>query len=256
MATGLTLRDSGNLENMSKIVVASAIANVEPAGPTASLVSRYDIPAGSKSVTVPVWTRNDAAALTEGVDIAVPQQMDANTTSLTAGEHGILIFVSDRLKHQNNEDIMSHVGEVQGNALGRLLDQDLIGLFSSFTNIIVNSGSSETQGTVSDIAASVSLLRTNNDSNYGPSYGELNGVFHPEQIRRFANLTATANNSAIAAIFQREAIALAMESEMVAEEERDASLRGTEIVMTGTWGQSILIDRWGCEFYSSIQAGS
>ena len=305
MATGLTLRDSGNLENMSKIVVASAIANVEPAGPTNQLVSRYDIPAGNKSVTVPVWTRNDAAALTEGVDIAVPQQMDANTTSLTAGEHGILIFVSDRLKHQNNEDIMGHVGEVQGNALGRLLDQDLIGLFASFSKQIVNSGSSETQGTVSDIAASISYLRTNNDASYGPSYGELNGVFHPEQIRRFAleaagigpaatapavtggttyqggmseevfknyyrgnfgifgvnifedgNITATANNSAIAAIFQREAIALAMESEMTAEEERDASLRGTEIVMTGTWGQSILIDPWGVEFYSSIAAGS
>ena len=117
MATGLSLRDTGSLENMSKTIITNAISAVEPAGPTNQLVSRYEIPAGSKQVNVPVWTRNDAAAVTEGVDISVPQQVGSSVKTMTGDEHGILIFVSDRLQKQNNEDVLAHVGEVQGNAL-------------------------------------------------------------------------------------------------------------------------------------------
>ena len=50
MATGLTLSSSSSLSDQSSIVIAAAIANVEPAGPTNQLVSRYDIPQGSKQV--------------------------------------------------------------------------------------------------------------------------------------------------------------------------------------------------------------
>ena len=43
MATGLSLSDSSSLEDMSKIIVAEAIDNIEPSAPMADLVSRYDI---------------------------------------------------------------------------------------------------------------------------------------------------------------------------------------------------------------------
>ena len=304
MATGLSLRNSGNLENMSKIIVSNAIANVEPAGPTNQLVARYDIPAGSKQVNVPLWTRNDAAAITEGVDISVPQQLGATVVTMTGEEHGILIFVSDRLQHQNNEDVLSHVGEVQGNALGRLLDTDLVTLFRSFSKEIVDSTSSLVDGTIVHLAGAVSYLRTDNSSGqYGPAYGELNAVLHPEHIRRIAQdltgLTAggtaqTAGttyqggisedviknyyrgnmgifgisvyedgnivvgaevaNSASGAIFQKEALALAIEHEMTAEQERDASLRGTEVVMTGIWKEKEVVDDWGVEWHGKTTA--
>ena len=41
-----------------------------------------------------------------------------------------------------------------------------------------------------------------------------------------------------------------MEMEIAAEEERDASLRGTEIVTVGTWGESEVVDNWGVEIFS------
>jgi len=305
MATGLSLRESGNLENMSKIIISNAIANVEPAGPTNQLVARYDIPAGSKSVNVPIWTRNDAAAITEGIDISVPQQIGATVVTMSGEEHGILIFVSDRLQHQNNEDVLSHVGEVQGNALGRLLDTDLVTLFRSFDKEIVDSTSSLVDGTIVHLAGAVSYLRTDNSSGqYGPAYGELNAVLHPEHIRRIAqdltgiSAAATAAttagttyqggisedviknyyrgnmgifginvyedgnivvgaevaNSASGAIFQREALALAIEHEMTAEQERDASLRGTEVVMTGIWKEAEIVDDWGVEWHGKTTA--
>lgn len=305
MATGLSLRESGNLENMSKIIISNAIANVEPAGPTNQLVARYDIPAGSKQVNIPLWTRNDAAAITEGIDISVPQQIGATVVTMSGEEHGILIFVSDRLQHQNNEDVLSHVGEVQGNALGRLLDTDLVTLFRSFDKEIVDSTSSLVDGTIVHLAGAVSYLRTDNSSGqYGPAYGELNAVLHPEHIRRIAqdltgiSAAATAAttagttyqggisedviknyyrgnmgifginvyedgnivvgaevaNSASGAIFQREALALAIEHEMTAEQERDASLRGTEVVMTGIWKEAEIVDDWGVEWHGKTTA--
>ena len=298
MATGLTLSSSSSLSDMSKIIIASAIANIEPAGPTNQLVSRYDIPKGAKQVNVPIWGRNDAAALTEGVDISTPKQLSVSVTSITASEHGIMTFVSDRLTRQNNEDILSHVGEVQGGALGRLLEDDLIVLFDGFSNSIGSAGSLLT---FYHVAGAVSYLKTDNDSSYGMAPGTPNGVFHPEQIRGFVQemtgiqaggttgmaaqpipegvtaevvknyfrgnekafgvpifqsgvLSRDGSGDTKGAIFVPQAIALAMAHEMEAENERDASLRGTEVVMVGEWGESEIADPWGVEMLGAADA--
>ena len=298
MATGLTLSSSSSLSDMSKIIIANAIANIEPAGPTNQLVARYDIPKGAKQVNVPVWGRNDAAALTEGVDISAPQQLSVSVTSITASEHGIMTFVSDRLTRQNNEDILSHVGEVQGGALGRLLEDDLIVLFDGFSNSIGAAGSLLT---FYHVAGAVSYLKTDNDSSYGMAPGTPNGVFHPEQIRGFVQemtgiqgggttgmaaqpipegitaevvknyfrgnekafgvpifqsgvLSRDGSGDTKGAIFVPQAIALAMAHEMEAENERDASLRGTEVVMVGEWGESEIADPWGVEMLGAADA--
>ena len=298
MATGLTLSSSSSLSDMSKIIIANAIANIEPAGPTNQLVARYDIPKGAKQVNVPIWGRNDAAALTEGVDISAPQQLSVSVTSITASEHGILTFVSDKLTRQNNEDILSHVGEVQGGALGRLLEDDLIVLFDGFSNSIGAAGSFLT---LYHVAGAVSYLKTDNDSSYGMAPGTPNGVFHPEQIRGFVQemtgiqgggttgmaaqpipegitaevvknyfrgnekafgvpifqsgvLSRDGSGDTKGAIFVPQAIALAMAHEMEAENERDASLRGTEVVMVGEWGESEIADPWGVEMLGAADA--
>ena len=298
MATGLTLSSSSSLSDMSKIIIATAIANIEPAGPTNQLVARYDIPKGAKQVNVPIWGRNDAAALTEGVDISAPQQLSVSVTSITASEHGILTFVSDKLTRQNNEDILSHVGEVQGGALGRLLEDDLIVLFDGFSNSIGAAGSFLT---LYHVAGAVSYLKTDNDSSYGMAPGTPNGVFHPEQIRGFVQemtgiqgggttgmaaqpipegitaevvqnyfrgneqafgvpifqsgvLSRDGSGDTKGAIFVPQAIALAMAHEMEAENERDASLRGTEVVMVGEWGESEIADPWGVEMLGAADA--
>ena len=298
MASGLTLSSSSSLSDMSKIVIASAISNIEPAGPTNQLVSRYDIPQGAKQVNIPIWGRNDAVALTEGVDISAPQQLSVTVTSLTASEHGIMTFVSDRLTRQNNEDILAHVGEVQGGALGRLLESDLITLFDGFSNSIGSAGSFLTYY---HVAGAVSYLKTDNNASYGVAPGTPSGVFHPEQIRAFVQevtgiqgggttgmaaqpipqgvtaevisnyfrgnekvfgvpifqsgvLTRDGSGDSKGAIFVPDAIALAMAHEMEAEEERDASLRGTEMVMVGEWGEAEVADPWGVEMLGASDA--
>ena len=294
MAAGLTLSDSSSLNSMSKIIVAEAIDNVEPSAPMADLVSRYPIEAGAKQVNVPIWGRQTAVALAEGIDIGVPQQVTATVVTLTASEHGILSFVSDRLKHENNENVLSAVGTMHGRAVGRLLDSDLLTLLDGFSTSKPGTGS---QATLVTIAGAVSFLRTDDSTGtYGPAPSRPNAVLHPEQIRRLAQevggitaagagVTAGAvipegpsaeviqsywrgndpifgvpiyedgnisvdSNNAKGGVFAKEALALAMEIEIHAEEERDASLRGTEIVTVGTWGESEIVDNWGVEIFS------
>jgi len=292
MANGLSLSGSSSLGDMSKIIVAEAIDNVEPSAPMASLVSRYDIESGAKQVNVPIWGRQSAVALTEGVDISVPQQVTATVVSLTASEHGILSFISDRLQHENNENVLSAVGTMHGRAVGRLLDSDLLTQVDSFSETAPGAGSN---ATLTTIAGAVAILRTD-DGTYGPAPSKPNAVLHPEQIRRLAQeiggITAggagaaagatipegpsadviksywrgndpifgvpiyedgnisVSSNAAKGGVFAREAIALAMEIEIHAEEERDASLRGTEVVTVGTWGENIVVNPWGVEIFS------
>ena len=294
MASGLSLSDSSSLEDMSKIIVAEAIANVEPSAPMMDLVSRYDIESGSKQVNVPIWGRQSAVALAEGVDISVPQQVTATVVNLTAGEHGILSFVSDRLRHENNEDVLSAVGTMHGRAVGRLLDSDLITLLDGFSTSKPGAGANATFVT---IAGAISYLRTDNSSTYGPAPSKPNAVLHPEQIRRLTqevagaqaggsgmpaqtipegpsadiiksywrgndpvfgvpiyedgNISRDGSGDSKGGVFAKEALALAMENEIQAEQERDASLRGTEIVTVGTWGESEVVDVWGVEIYSA-----
>ena len=259
MATGLSLSDSSSLEDMSKIIVAEAIANVEPSAPMADLVSRYDIPSGSKQVNVPIWGRQSAVALTEGVDIAVPQQVTATVVNLTASEHGILSFISDRLKHENNENVLSAVGTMHGRAVGRLLDSDLITLLDGFSTTVPGAGNAATAQTIAGFDTGV---RSNNPIPEGPSadiiksYWRGNDPVFGVPIYEDGNISRDGSGDSKGGVFAREALALAMEIEIHAEEERDASLRGTEVVTVGTWGESEIVDVWGVEIYSATDAST
>ena len=182
MAEGLSLSGTSSLSSMSAIVIADAIANVEPAGPTASLVSRFDVKQGEKQINLPLWGRLTAAALVEGVTMNAAQQMTVTVRSLTATEHGLLSFISDVLAQENNEAVLAEVGMMQGLALGRLRESDLVTLFDSVTGLSVPGAGNPL--TFRTLAGGMSYLRTDNNSAFGPAPGpNFNAVLHPEQIR-------------------------------------------------------------------------
>jgi len=184
MTEGLTLSSTSSLSDMSAIVIADAIANVEPSGPTASLVTRYEIGKGQKQINLPLWGRLTASALTEGVTVNNAQQMSVTVRNLTATEHGILSFVSYKLTQQNNEDVLSEVGKMQGMALGRLRESDLVTLFDSVTGLSIPGAG--VVGGFRQLGGVAAYLKTDNNTAFGPvPPGQIVGVFHPEHIRRF-----------------------------------------------------------------------
>lgn len=288
---------SGTFQDISNILLAEAIDNIEPAAPNKELVTNITIPSGHYQVTVPIYGRTTAAALTEGVDISPVQGPEvANVVTQTAAEHGVMTFVSDRLAYQGNDDAIAVVGEQHGRAVGRLLDQDIIGLFDGFSNSI---GSAGADLNLSSVAVAVGYLRSD-DSTYGPAPNPINASLHPEQIRRLLtdvagqaasittfggnpiptglsedivknymrgrdplfgvpiiespNISRDGSDDAKGAVFSQRALHLAMEQEIRAEEERDASLRGTEIVTVGVWGQGETVDVWGVEMLGDAQS--
>jgi hypothetical protein len=165
---------------MSKIVVTEAIQNVEPAAPMRQLVDVYDIPPGHFQANIPLWNRMSAAATTEGVDLASPTTVQATVRTVTASRHGVLSFISDRLQHQNNENVLSQVGVMHGRAVGRLLDSDLLTLLDGFSNTAPGAGS---DATFLHIAGAVSFVRSDNNTAFGPAPSRPNAVLSPEQIR-------------------------------------------------------------------------
>lgn len=288
---------SGTFQDISNILLAEAIDNIEPAAPNKELVTNITIPSGHYQVTVPIYGRTTAAALTEGVDISPVQGPEvANVVTQTASEHGVMTFVSDRLAYQGNDDAIAVVGEQHGRAVGRLLDQDIIGLFDGFSNSI---GSAGADLNLSSVAVAVGFLRSD-DSTYGPAPNPINASLHPEQIRRLLtdvagqaasittfggnpiptglsedivknymrgrdplfgvpiiespNISRDGSDDAKGAVFSQRALHLAMEQEIRAEEERDASLRGTEIVTVGVWGQGETVGVWGVEMLGDAQS--
>jgi hypothetical protein len=184
MAEGLTLSGSSSLSSMSLTVVTDAIANVEPAGPTAGLVTRYDLAQGQTQKNIPLWGRLTASALTEGVEINAAQQVSVTVRNVTASEHGILTFVSKVLQRENSEDVLSEVGMMQGLALGRLRESDLVTLFDAVTGLSIP-GAGSNLGFV-HLAGAVAYMQTDsNDTAFGAAPGgQVNAVLHPEQIRR------------------------------------------------------------------------
>lgn len=282
MAIGFTLSDTSSLEDMSNIVVQSAIANTEPAGPLPSLVSTYSVGQGEKQVNLPFWGRVTAAALTEGVDMMSPEQMSTTVATMTATEHGVFTFVSDRLKRQNNENVLAAVGVMQGNAMGRLMDGDIIGLFGSVTKTV---GTTSADNQLNDLTGSISYISTDNNTAYGPAPGGINVVIHPEQLRRIieaavplssgvmasttpagisedilkrywrgrdplfgmpiyqdGNIANGATTTGIA--FNELAFALAVALQVEAKDQEDITMRGTEIVSVAEWGEYLNVDPW------------
>ena len=147
------------------------------------MVSRYDLAKGEKQKNIPLWGRLTASALTEGVTIQNAQQVSVTVRNVTASEHGVLTFVSDVLQRENSEDVLAEVGMMQGLALGRLRESDLVTLFDSVTGLSVP-GAGSNFG-FRQLAGAVSYMQTDNNASFGPSPGgRVNAVLHPEQIRR------------------------------------------------------------------------
>lgn len=184
MPEGLTLSGSSSLSSMSLTVVTDAIANVEPAAPTAGLVSRYDLAKGQTQKNIPLWGRLTASALTEGVEINAAQQVSVTVRNVNASEHGILTFVSKVLQRENSEDVLSQVGMMQGLALGRLRELDLVTLFDDVIGLSIP-GTGQNLG-FRELAGAVAYMQTDtNDTAFGAAPGgQVNAVLHPEQIRR------------------------------------------------------------------------
>lgn len=258
-----------NSELFQNLLVASEYALYENSIARAvSTVFDYPVGAG-KVVSVPMWAAITAAKPGEGV---APSAADTNTTSktITLAEHVFYAQITDMLRDSAQESVMTALANQAGLALAESLDKELIALFSDAA-ITQGVGSAGSDNTVDHLMAAAATIRANKYS--GPLFAVLNpkqaygikkamtattsyqnatgvgsdvlGQYFVGQIAGItilenANVAIDGSDDAVGCVFAPSAFGIAQRGGVTMEEERKASQRATDLVMTVVAGAGIL----------------
>ena len=231
---------------------------------------------------IPKYAAIAAAGIAEGTDLA-NTAFTTDPATITATENGVLVTLTDLAKEGSAEDVAAAVGRQIGDGLAKKVDQDLAGLFSGFSQTV---GSGAAELTVDDFFKAAALLRNSQ------APGNYVAVIHPYQayqlkkqltnagatmshnlsevgntalrdgfVGRLAGMdifesTVVTGDSAgafVGAAMSSDALAYMVKRDMRIEEQRDASLRATEIVGSMAYGVGELFDLYGVGLVGDAQ---
>jgi len=265
-------------------IVQSALYTLSENTVIRPLVRNYDM-TGTPGLTaqVPIYPALSAGDLTEGTDITTPTSFDTTSATITALEKGVLVTLTDLSKESATEDVAAAIGRQIGDAMAVKVDTDLAALFSGFTNSV---GSGAAEITVDDFFKAAAILRNNK------APGPYVSVIHPYQayqikkqitnagatmshnlsdvgnvalrdgfVGRLAGIdifesTVISGDSAgayVGAVMTQDALGYMVKRSMRIEEQRDASLRATEIVGSMAYGVKEIFDAYGVKIIGDAQ---
>jgi len=267
MATTAT---TGNLENAQRIILASALALIEP----------FSLPKGAKQVTVPKVGQMSMSDLQDGIDIIDEEDIGMTTVDLTASEVGAKVILTDKLVRQAADNVFSMIGRQLGDGMARKKDEDVLGLYTNlnggtklgaatkfmkasnvqaviayakankFGNQLYILHHPNAVAYLSKEAATVASAVTNGIphgwsedllGNFWSGLRPMNGV----SIFEDGNITEDSDGDGIGVIADKTAMASLTSVDTRTERQRDASLRATEVVMTADYGVFELDDSRG-----------
>ena len=265
-------------------IVQSALYTMNEQSLIRPLVRNYDMTGTPGLVAqVPIYPALSASGLTEGTDISTPTSFDTTSKTITATEKGVMVTLTDLSAESANEDVAAAIGRQIGSAMAEKVDTDLAALFSGFSNTVNKTSNAVT---VQDIFKAAAILR-NNKANQN---GAFVCVLHPYQaydlknqltnagstmshalsdvgnnallngfvgriagVDIFESTVVTGGDSAGAyygAVMTQDALGYMVKRNMRIEEQRDASLRATEIVGSMAYGVSEIFDAYGVAIIS------
>lgn len=274
------------LNDLLPSIVAEALFVANERSIMRGLVRNYSLGQGQgKTVTVPIYPKSTAAGLTEGTALTATAISTSGAT-LTIGEVGLMTAVSDMAMVASASNVVSDIGRLFGEAIARKIDLDLTALFTSFDAGV---GDNTTAITAAKIFEAVAKLRA---QGYDTT-ADCAIVLHPmiaydlksTITSTFAAPASMIGNSALengyigmlagvpvyetsniantgtagdynGAVIHRDALGLAIQSDIKIETQRQAALRGWDIVGSAAYGVGILNNAAGqfLAFDSSIQA--
>ena len=266
---------SSTLAELYTDVVQEAIFNFQETSVMRPLVTTYNITGQGKTVQVPVYPAISAAAVAEGTDLA-NTAIDPTAVDITASEIGVMTTLTDLGRDSAQRNVGSDIGKLFGDGLAKKVDSDLAALFTSFTAAL---GAAATELTPELLFQAQATLRALNVP--APYYGVFNpkAVFNLKKVLTNAGYSTGANaisdkgnqalndgfvgriagidvfenaniaidgdDDSVGAVFHPASIGLIMKSDIKIENQRNASLRGTEIVASMTVGQAIVKNDFG-----------
>ena len=239
------------------------------------LVKNYAIPAGQgKTITVPRYPVQSAAAVTEGDEVS-NTAVSTDGVTLTVSTVAIRTLLTDLARTSAASNVVADMGRLFGEAIAKKIDQDLLALFSGFSNGV---GGASTAMSAALVAQAVAKLRaqsvpgdalacvvhpyvaydlkkdlTNTFAN--PNAGIIQneamqmgyvGSLFGVPVFESANIadTGTAGDY-VGAVFHRDALGLALVGDITIETQRRASFLGDDIVASAHYGVGELYDAYG-----------
>lgn len=226
-----------------------------------------------KTAQVPIYPRLTTGALTsgEGTD-ASNTQISTTTKSITTDEIAVMTTLTDTARDSAVEDVASSIGRIFGETLAKKVDEDLVSLFAGASQKV---GDFSTELTPDLILQAVAKLRSNNvygpyhcvvspnaafnlkkvltNAGYSNSGGQALSDIGNEALRSgfigqvygvniFESAIVGSDNvgdsssTSTAAVFTPEALGLALKKDITIETQRNASVRGEEVVASMTFG--------------------
>ena len=156
---------TGNLQNMSRIMLASARYTEEHNAPMVGLIEKFNLGKGEYQLTIPKVAQMTAEDLAEGQDMIDSEASDVSTVTATTAEVGLKVIITDTLLQQNNEDVFKIIGRQMGDAMARKKDNDIIALFPSLNGgtVLGADGANFTLALVSAVIANAKADQFGND---------------------------------------------------------------------------------------------
>jgi hypothetical protein len=260
---------TGQLENASREMIAQARYTEEHNAPAMELVEKFTLERGSDTLVIPKVGQMSISNLTEGQDMVDEEDIGMTTISVTTGEVGAKIIITDKLLRQNSQAIWKIIGRQMGDGMARKKDADILALFTSL-NGGTTLGAAGATMTSAFATAAIGLAKTDK---YG---SDIRVVMHPNtmlslnkelstigssfqrpiptgfsasRLENFwtgirlsgvpffedGNITRDSGDDAIGAIFDKGALGVLTSVSMKKERQRDASLRGTELNVTADY---------------------
>jgi len=265
-------------------IVQSALYTLSESTVIRPLIRNYDM-TGTPGLTaqVPIYPALSAGDLTEATDITTPTSFDTTSKTITADEKGVMVTLTDLSRESAGEDVAAAIGRQIGDAMAKKVDTDLAALFSGFSNTV---GSGAGEITVEDLFKAAATLRANQ------APGQYVCVLHPYQAFQIKKQLTNAGNTNmvnpsdlgnealrsgfvgniagmnvfestvitgdsagafVGAAMSQDALGYMVKRNMRVEEQRDASLRATEIVGSMAYGVSEIFDAYGVGIIGDAQ---
>jgi N4-gp56 family major capsid protein len=285
----MTITNTTTLNDLLPSIVAEALFVASERSIMRGIVRNYTLSAGQgKTVTVPIYPRQTAAALTEGT---APSYTEISTdgATLTVSEVGLTAQISDLAIMASSSNVISDIGRLFGEAIARKMDADLLGLANSLS---VSVGGVSTAATPALIFQAIAKLRSQgydtandcaivlhpnvaydvasvltstfaapasmvgNDALRNGFMGMLGGVpVYQSSLVAQSSASSNATGDYANLIFHRDAFGLAVQQDIKIESQRQAALRGFDIVGSAVYGFGELYDAAGVVgiFDSSIE---
>ena len=282
----MTITNTTTLNDLLPSIVAEALFVASERSIMRGLVRNYTLSAGQgKTVTVPIYPKQTAAALTEGTAPTFTA-ISTDGATLTVSEVGLTAQISDLAIMASSSNVISDIGRLFGEAIARKMDADLLALANSLS---VTVGGVSTAGTPALLFQAIAKLRSQgydtsndcaivlhpnvaydiastltstfaapasmvgNDALRNGFMGMLGGV-PVYQSSLVAQSTASSNASGDYAnlIMHKDAFGLAMMQDIRIESQREATKRGFDLVGSAIYGVGELYDAAGvCGIFDS-----